>query len=167
MSSPRAESRHPPLFSVSSQRSCQSVSSPWFLYALCVHPAFEHFYLSHATPFGVSKLCSHLWLHSCHSSRGRKEVLPWFFCMFGPCYETLHVWSLLWGLWLMATLSWKPPPLLFDCSWIPCWNSWELSHTQAPHSVWPWGSWDQAVLPRILPHFSTWVLFKQGCPSPD
>lgn len=92
----------------------------------------------------------------------------------GLALVLLHVWPcsesgypMGWGLWLMETLSWKPPPLLFDCSWIPCWNSWELSHTQAPHSVWPWGSWDQAVLPRILPHFSTWVLFKQGCPSPD
>lgn len=63
---------------------------------------------------------------------GGREVLPWIFCVLGPCSKSRYPMG--WGLWLMATLSWKPPPLLFDCSWLPCWNTWELSHTQAPHS---------------------------------
>lgn len=30
-----------------------------------------------------------------------------------------------------------------------------------PFLLWPWGSWDHNVAPRILSHFTTWVPFRQ------
>jgi len=54
------------------------------LHSVYSQPVTEHFYLSHATPFGVSKLCSLLWHHSCHSSWGREGGLALVLLLVRP-----------------------------------------------------------------------------------
>ena len=107
-----------------------------YLPGFCMHSVYAQplniFISAMQPPLEFPNFAVSCGMHSCRSSRGRREVLPWIFCVLGPCSKSRYPMG--WGLWLMATLSWKRPPLLFDCSWLPCWNTWELSHTQAPHS---------------------------------
>ena len=154
--------------SVPSRRSCQTLLSPWFLSALCVHTACDWAFLSQP--------CHPLWsfqtllppvacIHTAPPGGGR-EVLTWFCHLLGHHSESSHPTH--GSSWFMATPSWKPPSPLTGCSQLPCSDAWELSHTQtAMFFLWFRGSWAQAVPPRIPPCFSTWVPFTQGCPSPE
>lgn len=56
ISSPRTESLHPPLFNAPSQKSSQSLLSPWFLIEHFTQPVTEHFYPRQGTSFSISKL---------------------------------------------------------------------------------------------------------------
>ena len=120
--------------------------------------------------------------HPCHSSQGRKEVSPQFCHLLGLssesscqlCHDSRYMATLSWeptpghDSRYMATLSWGPTPGLTDYSQLPNYDGWELCCSQAPSVfLWPWGSWDHTVPPRILPCFTTWAPFRQGCPSPE
>ena len=119
VSSPGAGCWHPLLFSVPSRRSCQTLLSPWFLSALCVHPACDRAFLSQP--------CHPLWsfqtllppvacIHTTPPWDGR-EILPWLCGFLGHHSESSR--PTRGSSWFMTTPIWKPPPPLTGCSRLP------------------------------------------------
>lgn len=136
------------------------------LHSVLTQTVTKCFYLRHMTPLWLSKPCRLLWRAPCHSSWGKMGDLAAVLLIAGSLLgqqSPACMWFVVYGT---ATPSWKTTPGLADCIWLPCSDNWELCHTQAPSFfLWPLGSWDHTVSPRIPTRFATWALFKQGCPS--
>ena len=94
--------------SVPSRRSCQTLLSPWFLSALCVHTACDRAFLSQP--------CHPLWsfqtllppvacIHTAPPGGGR-EVLPWVCCLL--CHHSESSRPNQGSSWFMTTPIWSP-----------------------------------------------------------
>ena len=159
ISSPWAESLEP-----HSSVHPQGKVSPSCLPGLYPHsvlpqPVAQHFCLRRLTPFGISKPC---WLllptPVLLLPREKAGVSHQFFHLLGLCLGRLCHASRF-----GATPGWDTFPGLTDCIQLPCSHAWELCCTQAPSvPLWPRGSWDHTLPPKIPPWLCCLSTFRAG-----
>ena len=149
----------------------------------CTNPPRGNAFLSFAGPLHRETSSSHAWSHTA-PPKGRWRVLV-FLSFIGPprraifrlytylqCPSKVEVegchffcpfkiflpWELSLyppgGSWFIA-IELRVPSQAHRQYWFPLCSAWELCRVRHSHFLWPQGSWDHTVPPRVLPHFTT------------